>query len=31
MADDVRLLAGKEGLTGHAASLDVRLGKGTNP
>jgi histidinol dehydrogenase len=31
MADDVRLLSGKEGLTGHAASLDVRLGKGTNP
>lgn len=25
MADDVRLLAGKEGLTAHAASIDVRL------
>src|SRR5205807_2496690 len=25
MADDVRLLARKEGLTGHAASVDVRL------
>jgi histidinol dehydrogenase len=25
LADDVRLLAGKEGLTGHAASVDVRL------
>src|SRR5207249_10133524 len=28
MADDVRLLAAKEGLTAHAASIDVRLGKG---
>jgi histidinol dehydrogenase len=27
LADDVRLLAGKEGLTGHAASVDVRLGE----
>src|SRR5207302_2715667 len=27
MADDVRLLAAKEGLTGHAASVDVRLSK----
>jgi histidinol dehydrogenase len=25
LADDVRLLAGKEGLTAHAASVDVRL------
>jgi hypothetical protein len=25
MADDVRRLAHKEGLTGHAASVDVRL------
>lgn len=25
MADDVRLLAGKEGLTAHAASVDIRL------
>jgi histidinol dehydrogenase len=25
LADDVRLLARKEGLTGHAASVDVRL------
>jgi histidinol dehydrogenase len=25
MADDVRLLAEKEGLTGHAASVSVRL------
>jgi histidinol dehydrogenase len=25
LADDVRLLAGKEGLTGHSASVDVRL------
>lgn len=31
LADDVRMLASKEGLTGHAASIDVRLGKGTNP
>jgi histidinol dehydrogenase len=27
MADDVRLLAAKEGLTAHAASIDVRLKK----
>jgi hypothetical protein len=26
VADDVRLLAEKEGLTGHAASVDIRLG-----
>jgi histidinol dehydrogenase len=26
MADDVRLLANREGLTGHAASVDIRLG-----
>ena len=26
-ADGVRLLAGKEGLTAHSASVDVRLGK----
>jgi histidinol dehydrogenase len=26
-ADDVRLLAEKEGLSGHAASVDIRLGK----
>jgi histidinol dehydrogenase len=25
MADDVRLLAEREGLTGHAASVSVRL------
>jgi histidinol dehydrogenase len=25
MADDVRLLAHREGLTAHAASVDVRL------
>ena len=28
VADDVRLLAKKEGLTGHAASVDIRLTKG---
>jgi histidinol dehydrogenase len=28
LADDVRLLATKEGLTGHAASVDVRLDDG---
>jgi len=26
MADDVRLLAQREGLTAHTASVDVRLG-----
>jgi histidinol dehydrogenase len=30
VAADVRLLAEKEGLTGHAASVDVRLGQMTN-
>jgi histidinol dehydrogenase len=29
MAGDVRLLARREGLTGHAASVDVRLAGGT--
>ena len=31
MADDVRVLAAKEGLTAHAASVDIRLERGTNP
>jgi histidinol dehydrogenase len=31
MADDVRLLAAHEGLTAHAASVDVRLKKGKKP
>jgi histidinol dehydrogenase len=31
MADDVRLLAAKEGLTAHAASVDVRLKRGKKP
>jgi histidinol dehydrogenase len=31
MADDVRLLARREGLTGHAASVDVRLAGGASP
>jgi histidinol dehydrogenase len=28
VADDVRVLAEKEGLTAHAASVDIRLGEG---
>jgi histidinol dehydrogenase len=28
LAPDVRLLAGKEGLTAHAASVEVRLREG---
>jgi histidinol dehydrogenase len=31
MADDVRVLAAKEGLTAHAASIDVRLKRGKKP
>jgi histidinol dehydrogenase len=30
VADDVRLLANKEGLTAHAASVDIRLGRLSN-
>ncbi|MBM4068242.1 MAG: histidinol dehydrogenase [Planctomycetes bacterium] len=31
MADDVRTLATKEGLTGHAASVEIRRGAGVRP
>ena len=31
MADDVRVLAAKEGLTAHATSVDMRLPKGDKP